>query len=43
MRWYYFVDHAICTPSAVRRIMQVRTELFDNLIQVFDSAHTLSG
>src|ERR1041385_4094263 len=33
------IDHAIRAPAVVRSIVQVRTKLVDDLIQMFDSTH----
>ena len=37
--WHYFVDHSICTPTAVRRVVQMRTVHFDYLFEILDFAH----
>jgi hypothetical protein len=42
MRWHHAIDHAIRTPSAVRRVMQMRAIRCDDLFQIFDSAHEVS-
>jgi hypothetical protein len=37
--WHDFVDDAISPPSAVRRVVKMRTILCEDLIEMFDSAH----
>src|SRR5678816_2785099 len=35
------IDHAISTPTIMRRVMQMRTIRLDDLFQMFDSTHDL--
>src|SRR5262245_7705903 len=35
------VDHAICTPTIMRRVVEMRPKLFYDLFEIADLAHAL--
>ncbi len=42
VRRHDLVDHSVRAPAAIRRIMKMRTEGFDDLFEMFDFAHELT-
>jgi hypothetical protein len=42
MRRHDFVYDSISTPTVVRRIVQMRSVVLDDLVEIFDFAHEFS-